>query len=192
MKTRESGMPPEQMWDEFFDPPAILRKLGLKQGCRKVLEFGCGYGTFTIPAAQIIRGIVHALDIDTEMLVNTKVKADAAKLQNIELSLHDFAAEGTGMPDASMDYVMLFNILHAEERMTLLEEAWRVLALHGRLAIIHWNYDANTPRGPSMTIRPRPEECLTWAEQVGFRLLPPGLIDLPPYHYGFVFEKQTH
>jgi ubiquinone/menaquinone biosynthesis C-methylase UbiE len=192
MKTRESGMPPEQMWDEFFDPPSILRKLGLKQGCRNVLEFGCGYGTFTIPAAQIIRGIVHALDIDPEMLVNTQVKADAANLQNIELSLHDFAAEGTGMPVASMDYVMLFNILHAEERMTLLKEAWRVLELHGRLAIIHWNYDANTPRGPSMTIRPRPEDCRAWAEQVGFRLLPPGLIDLPPYHYGFVFEKQTH
>ena len=40
-----------------------------------------------------------------------------------------------------------------------------------------------------MSIRPRPEQCRDWAEQVGFQLLPPGLIDLPPYHYGFVFER---
>ena len=31
----------------------------------------------------------------------------------------------------------------------------------------------------------------TCAEQVGFVLVPPGQIDLPPYHYGFVFEKRA-
>ena len=101
----------------------------------------------------------------------------------------DFVVEGSGLPDASVDYAMLFNILHAEERMTLLREAWRVLALEGKLAVIHWNYDPSTPRGPSMDIRPKPEDCRAWAEQVGFELLPPGLIDLPPYHYGFVFRR---
>jgi hypothetical protein len=40
-----------------------------------------------------------------------------------------------------------------------------------------------------MEIRPKPEDCRSWAEQVGFELLPPGLIDLPPYHYGFVFRR---
>ncbi len=88
----------------------------------------------------------------------------------------------------SVDHALLFNILHADERLTMLKEARRVLAAGGKLAVIHWNYDPSTPRGPSMSIRPRPDECHSWAEQVGFVLLPPGLIDLPPYHYGFVFE----
>ena len=45
---------------------------------------------------------------------------------------------------------------------------------------IHWNYDPSTPRGPSMSIRPRPEDCRDWAEAAGFRLLAPGIINLPP------------
>jgi hypothetical protein len=64
-----------------------------------------------------------------------------------------------------------------------------VLVPDGKLAIIHWNYDPDTPRGPTMSIRPRPDQCQSWAEQVGFELLPPSLIDLPPYHYGFVFRR---
>ena len=32
---------------------------------------------------------------------------------------------------------MLFNILHAEERKSILDEAWRVLRPSGKLAIIH-------------------------------------------------------
>lgn len=191
MKTRESGMPSEEMWEGFFDPPTILRKLGLTEQCGNLLEFGCGYGTFTIPAAQIVRGTVYALDIDPEMLAATRAKAEAAKLSNVVLMARDFAVNGSGLSDGAVEYVMLFNILHAEERTAMLKEAWRVLDKSGKLGVIHWNYDPTTPRGPSMSIRPRPEECRSCAEQVGFVLLPPGQIDLPPYHYGFVFEKRA-
>ncbi len=152
MKTRESGMPPEEMWNGFFDARSILQKLSLTERCTDVLEFGCGYGTFTIPAARIVRGTIYTLDIDPEMVAATSAKADAAHLQNIELRLRDFALEGSGLPNASVDYVMLFNILHADERLTLLKEAWRVLGRNGKLAVIHWNYDSSTPRGPSMGI----------------------------------------
>jgi ubiquinone/menaquinone biosynthesis C-methylase UbiE len=84
---------------------------------------------------------------------------------------------------------MLFNILHAEWPTLLLAEAFRVLAPRGTLAVIHWNYDATTPRGPSMDIRPRPEQCQGWAEQAGFRLLDPGIVPLPPYHYGMALRR---
>lgn len=189
MKTRESGMPEESMWREFFDAEAILKKLGLTHGCQNVVDFGCGYGTFTIPAARIAAGTVYALDIEPEMAEATRRKADAAGLRNVQARPRDFVVEGTGLPDGSVDYAMLFNILHAEERTGLLQEAWRVLKGGGRLGVIHWNYDPTTPRGPSMSIRPRPEDCQSWPEQMGFALLPPGLIDLPPYHYGFVFRR---
>ena len=187
MKTRESGMPDEEMWQGFFDAQTVLRKLGLSSACTNVVDFGCGYGTFTIPAAGIASGVVYALDMEPEMVETTKTKA--ACLGNVEVQQRDFVVEGSGLSDTSVDYVMLFNILHAEERRTLLQEAWRVLREDGMLAVIHWNYDPSTPRGPSMSIRPRPEQCRSWAEQVGFALLPPGLIDLPPYHYGFVFRR---
>jgi hypothetical protein len=67
MKTRESGMPEESMWQGFFDPEAVLGKLGLSSACGNVVDFGCGYGTFTIPAARIVRGTVFAFDIEVEM-----------------------------------------------------------------------------------------------------------------------------
>ena len=59
MKIRESGMPDEQKWYEFFDPTAILPRLGLDAACGDVVEFGCGYGTFTLAAARIISGTVY-------------------------------------------------------------------------------------------------------------------------------------
>ena len=187
MKARESGMPEEATWQGFFDPPAILAKMGLTSQCGKVVDFGCGYGTFTIPAARLVRGVVYALDIEPEMVAATRTKAEAAGLKNLVALQKDFVAEGAALPEASVNYVMLFNILHAEEKFVLLREAWRLLAAGGKLGIIHWNYDASTPRGPSMEIRPRPDQCCSWAEEAGFRLIPPGLVDLPPYHYGLVF-----
>lgn len=191
MKTRESGMPPEEMWDNFFDPPSVLAKLGLTSICRDVVEFGCGYGTFTIPAAQIIQGTIHALDIDPQMIEETNSKVHSSHVSNVNLLLRDFVTDGTGMPDASVDYVMLFNILHAVERDAMLGEAWRVLASNGILAVMHWNFDPNTPRGPSMDIRPRPSDCKSWVEDAGFAMIGSDLIDLPPFHYGFVFKKSS-
>jgi SAM-dependent methyltransferase len=189
MKARQSGMPEESTWAGFFTPEVVLRILGLAPSCGDVVEFGCGYGTFTIPAARMVAGTVHALDIEPEMIRATGAKAHEAGLMNVRTRLRDFVADGTGLPDASVDYAMLFNILHAERPEVLLRETFRVLTSGGLLAIVHWRYDAGTPRGPTMDIRPRPEQCRDWAEQEGFRLLPPGIIDLPPYHYGMVLAR---
>ncbi len=189
MKTRESGMPDEAMWASFFQPAEALEKLGLTSGCRDAVEFGCGYGTFTIPAARIVRGVVHAFDVEPDMIATTRQKARAAGLHNVRLRRRDFMADGTGLPDAGADYALLFNILHCEEPLALLREALRMLSPGGKLGIMHWNYDPTTPRGPSMEIRPRPEQCLAWAEEAGFQLAGPARIPLPPYHYGFVMAR---
>lgn len=188
MKTRESGMPEESMWSGFFDPAKVLEILRLTSRCGDVVDFGCGYGTFTIPAARIVRGVVHAVDIELEMVEVTKAKAEREGLANVRAYQRDFVAGGTGLPPASVDYVMLFNILHAECPDVLLQEAARILKASGLLAIIHWRFDPTTPRGPSMEIRPRPEQCRDRAVEQGFVLLDPGIIDLPPYHYGMVLE----
>lgn len=189
MKTRESGMPDEILWSTFFQPDEVLARLQLSPACHDVVDFGCGYGTFTIPAARMVRGTVHAIDIDPQMVEVTRRKAVEAGLGNIDLQVRDFVTEGTGLLDACTDYAMLFNILHAERPLQLVREAWRVLRPGGILAVIHWNYDPTTPRGPSMEIRPRPEQCLAWTQECGFRLLAPGLVDLPPYHYGMALVR---
>jgi SAM-dependent methyltransferase len=183
MKTRESGMPPEEMWRSFFDPRTILTQLGLTAHHRCVVDFGCGFGTFAVPAAQIVNGTVHAFDIDPLMVDETQRKSMIAGLQNLNVVQRDFADRGCGLPDGSADYVMIFNLLHAVEARSLLAEAHRILSGSGLLAVIHWNYDPSTPRGPSMEIRLRPEQCRGLLESAGF--VPSAQIDLPPHHYGF-------
>lgn len=189
MKARESGMPDESMWQGFFEPETVLKALGLRPECGDVVEFGCGYGTFTTPAARMTSGVVHAVDIEPEMVAETRQKAESAGLSNVRAEQRDFVAAGIGLADATAGYVMLFNILHAEEPLMLLKEALRVLRPGGTLAVMHWNYDPSTPRGPSMDIRPRPEQCRAWAVEAGFEPVGPEQIDLPPYHYGMMFHK---
>jgi ubiquinone/menaquinone biosynthesis C-methylase UbiE len=67
MKVRESGMPSEKLWEEFFEPEKILRILKLNHKVVDVAEIGCGHGTFTIPALKAIKGTVYAIDIEEEM-----------------------------------------------------------------------------------------------------------------------------
>ena len=189
MKIRESGMPDETMWDVFFNPDNILKTLGLSDKIMDIADFGCGYGTFTISAAKIVSGKIYAIDIEPEMLQETRRKARENKLNNVETMLQSLLLEGSGLNDESVDYVMLFNILHAEEPEKLLKEAYCILAPNGKVGIIHWNYDSSTPRGPSMEIRPKPEECIEWAKVAGFSH--PTKYNLKPYHYGIVFKKAS-
>lgn len=187
MKVRESGMPDRDMWEAFFDPLKIITTLGISAKTGDVAEFGCGYGTFTFPAAGTISGRVYALDIEPELIQAVDEEAKRRNLKNINVVLRDFIAKGSGLEANSVDYVMLFNILHLENPDILLKEVKRILRPRGLVGIIHWDYDASTPRGPSMSIRPRPEDCIKWAQKAGFH--GPKRYDLKPYHYGIVLRK---
>lgn len=188
MKTRESGMPDEERWIGFFNPDEILDKLELDETCLAAADMGCGYGTFTIPAARRVAGVVYGFDIEEEMVAVCQAKAKEAGLSNVQVILRDFVDKGTGLADQSLDYVMLFNILHAENPVGLLQETFRVLKPGGKAGVIHWNYDPTTPRGPSMAIRPRPEQIREWLDAAGFEVRLP-FVDLPPYHYGMIGQK---
>lgn len=187
-KVRESGMPEEALWETFFDPCVVLDRLGLRHAATSVVEFGCGYGTFTLPAARRIHGTVYTFDIEPAMIEHVVAKARRENLTNVIAQTRDFVTRGTGLVAGAADYAMLFNILHAEEPAKLLAEAWRVLRTEGLLGVMHWNYNASTPRGPSMDIRPRPEQVRDWGIASGFRCVSDP-IDLPPYHYGILFQK---
>jgi len=191
MKARESGMPDEAMWRSFFAPEAILTKLGLTSEIQNVADFGCGYGTFAIAAARRIRGVLFGFDIDAAMIAECEARACREGLRNVRFVLRDFLADGTGLEPETVEYAMLFNILHVDRPVQLLQEAWRILVPGGRVAAIHWNYDEHTPRGPSMAIRPRPADCRHWIEEAGYEV-DNDIVNLPPYHYGLCGRKGKH
>jgi SAM-dependent methyltransferase len=185
MKYRESGMPPEDYWEALLDAALILDQFGFDAATGDVAELGCGYGTFTIPLARRIRGPVHAFDIDPEMIAHTHRRVAEAGLPNVRLAQRDVFADGFfGLPDNSCDACLLFNILHGEAPVEMLQEARRVVRPRGIVAVIHWRGDVTTPRGPSADIRPSPEQILAWVQAAGGLAAAEPPFHLPPWHYG--------
>jgi SAM-dependent methyltransferase len=190
MKVRDSGMPPQDYWETLFDVPGILDAFGFGPATGDVAELGCGYGTFTLPLAQRIAGTVHTIDIEADMVAITRERAAAAGLANVQAAWRDVIADGFGPPAGSCDAALLFNILHAEQPVALLQAGRDVVRPGGFVAVIHWRSDLATPRGPSLDIRPRPEQIIAWAAQAG--LVPDGTAQLlPPWHYGLQLRRAS-
>ncbi len=183
-------MPEEAYWETLFDVPLILDRLGVSAQLWNVVEFGCGYGTFTIPVAKRISGTLTTFDIDGAMVERARKRAAEAGVYNVVYVLSDVFVDGFGGEAESKDACLLFNILHCEHPIKLLAEAARVVRPGGMVLVLHWRYDPATPRGPSMEIRPRPERIIHWAEQAVL-LEPEGAImDMPPWHYGFRLRRR--
>ncbi|MDR2825221.1 MAG: class I SAM-dependent methyltransferase [Deltaproteobacteria bacterium] len=189
MKYRESGMPDECLWDSFFEPEQILRELGVNNNVNHLLDIGCGYGTFLLKAAQLIKGTAIGIDIDGAMIEVCRTKFQNIGIKNAILFHGDITTlqrqEISGFK-GKIDYICLFNILHCEEPEELLSLAMSILDRDGKVGVIHWQ-QGNTPRGPSIKIRPSPSAIIQWASNVG--LIVEKQVNLPPYHYGLVFRK---
>jgi len=151
-------------------------------------EIGCGYGTFTIPAARLISGTLYAFDIEKQMIDIITGKLKEHEIENVIPEQRDIIGNETGLPNNSVDYVMLFNILHLENPRDLLLETHRILRPGGKAGIIHWRSDIPTPRGPKLTIRPSPQTIQDWIKTSSFTISR-SPIDLPPYHFGLVIAK---
>jgi len=189
MKVRDSGMPDESQWNDFFNVDLVLTRLQINSNVKDLVEVGCGYGTFTIPVSKQINGKLYAFDIENEMLENVRKKLVDNKTDNVILELRDILTQTTGLADNTVDYVMLFNILHHDSPMDFLNESFRILRPGGKIGIIHWRSDIKTPRGPDLSIRPKPEQIVGLIDTSKFTVdLEPFIIE--PYHYGLLISKK--
>ncbi len=117
---------------------SILQKweeINLIQEGQTFLDYGCGTGSFTIPAAKIVSpgGKVYALDYFPRQLEIVEEKSKKEGLANIETILSN---SKTGLPDECIDVIWMCDVLHEiKERRAVLEELHRVLRSEGVLAI---------------------------------------------------------
>lgn len=144
---------------ELFYPLRLIMQLAFTDDRTDAADFGCGHGTFDLASAPLTAGTVYSLDIDPEMVKTIASRVASFGLHNIQALRRDIVSDGTGLPDTPVDYVMMFNILHAREPVELVDEAHRILRGEGRLAVVHWIYSTATPLGPDLGIRPRPIQC---------------------------------
>ena len=177
-------MPQEAYWETLFDVGLILGRLVVGRRFKNAVELGCGYGTFTVPVARLISGTLTTFDIDGAMIDRTRHRAAEAGVRNVICIVRDVFADGFGIESGSNDACLLFNILHCEDPVRLLAEGARVVRPGGEMLVIHWRCDPATPRGPSMQIRPRPEQIVEWAEHTKSIKAGGPVIDLPPWHFG--------
>ena len=187
MKVDDSGMPEEAYWNSLFDIGSIINWLAI-QKFSSIVEIGCGYGTFTVPVASESQGHIHAFDIEPAMLEVSQNNLRKQGLLNVTFHLRDVLERGTGLEPNSVEMVLLFNILHFEEKRVLLAEAARVLKNGGVVAIIHWRKDIPTPRGPVIETRPDLHQILAASEGLSLRLHG-DIRMLKPYHFGVQLVK---
>jgi len=127
----------------------LLERVGVKRG-QKVLDFGCGSGTYTIPAARIVgnKGKVYALDKNGAVLNELMQKARSAGIENIERIDTD-GEPRIELADNSVDAVLVFDVLHSyyfpreEDRRRLLNEIHRVAKTDALILVYPKHMGAN-------------------------------------------------
>jgi ubiquinone/menaquinone biosynthesis C-methylase UbiE len=119
--------------DFFLPPKDILKEVGIKPGF-PVLDYGCGPGSYTIAAAELVGklGKIYALDIHPLAVQRVQSIASKKQLTNVETICSNCK---TGLPDSSVDVVLLYDTLHIlSDPNGVLEELHRVLKPNGILS----------------------------------------------------------
>ena len=128
--------------DIFLRREVILKEAQIKPGF-VVLDFGCGPGSYSVLAAQMVgaTGKIYALDIHP--LAGQMVQKTAAKkgLQNIETINSDCA---TGLKNESVDVALLYDTFHLlDDSKAVLGELYRILKRDGILSFNDHHMEEN-------------------------------------------------
>ena len=116
----------------------FLRKVGIRKN-QNVLDFGCGVGHYTMPAARIVgsTGFIYPVDKEKQAVNQLKQKAEANNLKNIKVTKASSQIQ-LDFDSESIDVVLFYDVLHylgKNDRKKLYQEASRVLKLDGLLSV---------------------------------------------------------
>jgi ubiquinone/menaquinone biosynthesis C-methylase UbiE len=129
---------------DIFNPPQkILRQIEEIRPGAHILDYGCGPGSYSMAASKLVgpTGKVYAVDIHPLAVIGVEKKIAEKGIPNIETLLTD---SNLGIPDASVDVVLLIYVLHDfKEPGSILSELERVLKPDGILVVKDQNLDIN-------------------------------------------------
>lgn len=101
----------------------------------RVLDLGCGWGTFSFVLAPLCKSVV-GIDFSKKSIEHSRRKLRKVKLKNLRFMQAD--AQKTGLPARSFNYIIgadLFEHLYPDQSVNVIAECQRLLIRGGRLVI---------------------------------------------------------
>jgi SAM-dependent methyltransferase len=139
---------------------------------------------------------VVAIDLDPEMVRIAQARVTAAGATNCTFVVGD-AYDVAKLAPEPADFVLMANTFHgAPDKLRLARAVAAVLKPAGQFAIVNWHRRPREettvlgqPRGPQRELRMTPSDVAATVESAGLKSV--GVIELPPYHYGAIFQNQA-
>jgi ubiquinone/menaquinone biosynthesis C-methylase UbiE len=165
-----------------------------------VIDFGCGYGYYSIAASQHLEnGEVYSIDKDKKALAVLKKKIKDYSIQNITV-IQNSNELSMGFQNCYADVVLLFDVIHGNDlqtktpiRFKLFEEAHRILKPKGILSIAPFN-ECNRMRDKTGKQRKyTKEQVINEIVEYGFTLTSEvdGAIHFEMYHSAYQWKKHN-
>jgi ubiquinone/menaquinone biosynthesis C-methylase UbiE len=134
------------------------------------MDVGCGYGFFTVPAAEMVgeQGKVYAVDIDASAIERLRRKTAEKSLKNVTATVA--AAEETVFCEACADLVFYSTVLHDfRDPAKVLHNAKLMIKSSGTLIDLDWKKKSSV-FGPPVRIRFSEEQASNLIKQAGFTI----------------------
>jgi len=166
-------------------PDELIEALGVKPGM-VVADIGAGTGYFAARFARAVAplGTVFASDIEPNMIVFLRDRADQEALPNLIPVLA--SSDDPRLPDGQADLIFICNTWHhLLDRVSYARRLQAELAPGGRVVIVDF-LEGELPVGPPPAHKLSAAQVRAKFEQAGYRLA--GSPDLLPYQYVLVFE----
>ena len=186
-------MPTAGWWEALWpDPVTVLTQVGITAGMH-IVDLCSGDGWFTLQIAKLARDVT-SIDIDRDFLDLARVRLAENGITNCEF-VEGNAYDIDKLISRPADFVFMANAFHGvPERTRLARAVASALVPDGHFAIVNWHARPREettilgePRGPATELRMTPEATRSAVEPAGFRL--DRIVELPPYHYGAIFDK---
>jgi SAM-dependent methyltransferase len=186
-------MPTAGWWEALWpDPAMVLVQVGITPSM-EVIDLCSGDGWFTLQIARLAR-LVTSIDIDRNFLDLAGVRLAENGITNCSF-VEGNAYEVDRLISQPADFVFMANAFHGVPEKTRLARAVaNALVPYGHFAIVNWHARPREqttilgePRGPASELRMTPEATIAAVEPGGFKLHQ--VVELPPYHYGAIFNK---
>lgn len=173
----------------FMEPSAMLAVCNL-QSTDSVADFGAGSGFLSRAAAALVpQGNVFAIEIHRDIVARLTREATEMHIGNLHPLWGDIEINGgSKLGDASMDFVIMSNILfQLDDKEGCMHEALRVLKPGGRMLVVDWS-ESFGGMGPRPEAVFRKEQAEALCAKVGLTMMTDRL-EAGEHHYAILFRK---